>query len=108
MGDFMLKQVGTSGQVALGKQFAGKYFEVSTREDGVIEFRPMVVIPESQAWAHTPEMKKRLDESEKWMAKNPPRDTDVDALFDEIIAAKQAGKKRPRALLRAARAAKAA
>lgn len=101
----MLKQVGTSGQVALGKQFAGKYFEVSTREDGVIELRPMVVIPESQAWAHTPEMKKRLDVSEQWMAKNPPRETDVDALFDEIIAAKQTGKKRPRASAKTANAA---
>ena len=101
----MLKQVGTSGQVALGKQFAGKYFEISTREDGVIEFRPMVVIPESQAWAHTPEMKKRLDASEKWMAKNPARETDVDALFDEIIAAKRAGKKPPRAPAKVAKAA---
>jgi hypothetical protein len=104
----MLKQVGTSGQVALGKQFAGKYFEVSTREDGVIEFRPMVVIPESQAWAHTPEMKMRLDASEQWMAKNPPRETDVDALFDEIIAAKQAGKKRPRSAAPTSKAARAA
>lgn len=101
----MLKQVGTSGQVALGKQFAGKYFEVSTRDDGVIEFRPMVVIPESQAWAHTPNMKKRLDASEKWMAKNPPRETDVDALFEEIIAAKQVGKKRAHATAKVAKAA---
>lgn len=104
----MLKQVGTSGQVALGKQFAGKYFEVSTREDGVIEFRPMVVIPESQAWAHTPEMKKRLDASEKWMAKNPPRETDIDALFEEIIATKQAGKTRPRATAKMPNVTKAA
>lgn len=101
----MLKQVGTSGQVALGKQFAGKYFEVSTRDDGVIEFRPMVVIPESQAWVHTPAMKKRVDVSEKWMENNPPRDTDVDALFDEIIAAKLAGKKRPPASVKASKAA---
>ena len=83
----MLKQVGTSGQVALGKQFAGKYFEVSTREDGVIEFRPMVVIPESQAWAHTPDMKKRLDASEKWMAKNPPRTDNALLILDSMQAA---------------------
>lgn len=82
----MLKQVGTSGQVALGKQFAGKYFEISTREDGVIEFRPMVVIPESQAWAHTPEMKKRLDASEQWMAKNPPRTDNALSILDSIAA----------------------
>ncbi len=83
----MLKQVGTSGQVALGKQFAGKYFEISTREDGVIEFRPMVVIPESQAWAHTPEMKKRLDASEKWLAKNPARTDNAMHILDAMEAA---------------------
>ncbi len=91
----MLKQVGTSGQVALGKQFAGKYFEVSTREDGVIEFRPMVVIPESQAWAHTPEMKKRLDESEKWMARNPPRTENALLILDSLDAAIDARQANP-------------
>lgn len=87
----MLKQVGTSGQIALGKQLAGKYFEVSSREDGTIELRPMVVIPESQAWANTPEMKKRLTASSKWMKENPPRETDMD-LFEQIIEAKWAEK----------------
>jgi hypothetical protein len=85
----MLKQVGTSGQIALGKQLAGKYFEVSTREDGTIELKPMIVIPESQAWAHTPEMKKRLAESSKWMAENPPRETNLDEFFETIIKKKE-------------------
>jgi hypothetical protein len=85
----MLKQVGTSGQIALGKQLAGKYFEVSTLEDGTITLRPMVVIPESQAWAHTPAMKKRLAESEKWMKENPPRETNLDDFFEKVIKAKE-------------------
>ena len=78
--------------MALGKQFAGKYFEVSTREDGVIEFRPMAVIPESQAWAHTPEMKKRLDESEKWMAENPARTDNAMLILDSMETAIDAPK----------------
>jgi hypothetical protein len=95
----MLKQVGTSGQIALGKQLAGKYFEVSTREDGTIELKPMVVIPESQTWAHTPEMKKRLAESEKWMKANPPRETNIDAFIQTIEAkwAEKAAAKKPAA-----------
>ena len=36
----VLKQVGASGQFAIGKQFAGKYFELNTRPDGVIELTP--------------------------------------------------------------------
>jgi hypothetical protein len=87
----MLKQVGTSGQIALGKQLAGKYFEVTARDDGTIELKPMVVIPESQAWAHTPEMKKRLAESEKWMRENPPKETNMDN-FEQMIEAKWAEK----------------
>jgi crotonobetainyl-CoA:carnitine CoA-transferase CaiB-like acyl-CoA transferase len=98
----MLKQVGTSGQIALGKQLAGKYFEVSTREDGTIELKPMIVIPESQAWAHTPEMKKRLAESSKWMAENPPRETNLDE-FERIIEAKWAEKATSKTLSAAAK-----
>ena len=69
----VLKQVGASGQFAIGKQFAGKYFELNTRPDGVIELTPMAVIPQSQAWVHTPEMQAELAESTKWMAANPAR-----------------------------------
>jgi hypothetical protein len=89
----MLKQVGVSGQVVLGKKFAGQFFELSTRDDGVLELRPMVVIPQSQAWAHTPEIKQRLDESQAWMAANPPRSDNTEQILAQIeahIAAKEA------------------
>ena len=91
----VLKQVGASGQFAIGKQFAGKYFELNTRPDGVIELTPMAVIPQSQAWMHTPEMQAELAESTKWMAANPPRANsleEIDALFEKIIATKESTK----------------
>ena len=40
----MLKMVGASGQLSLGKKYAGKYFEVTEREDGIIVMVPMQVI----------------------------------------------------------------
>jgi hypothetical protein len=82
----MLKQVGTSGQIALGKQFAGSYYELSERADGVIELTPMEVIPKSQAWLHTPEMKKRLAESDKWMRENPVRTDNTGAIMQKMEA----------------------
>ena len=91
----ILKQVGASGQFAIGKQFAGKYFELNTRPDGVIELTPMAVIPQSQAWVHTPEMQAELAESTKWMAANPAcanSPEEIDALFEKIIASKESSK----------------
>lgn len=76
----MLKMVGTSGQLSLGKQFAGRYFEMETQEDGAILLKPMRVIPEAEAWLYTPEMRDRLARAESWMAANPPSETDLDAL----------------------------
>ena len=82
----VLKQVGASGQFAIGKQFAGKYFELNTRPDGVIELTPMAVIPQSQAWVHTPEMQAQLAESTKWMAANPARADNANEILDRLDA----------------------
>ena len=43
----MLKAVGTSGQISLGKKYAGQYFEMAEQADGSIVMIPMKVIPAS-------------------------------------------------------------
>ncbi|MDD5388095.1 MAG: hypothetical protein PHD37_02030 [Gallionellaceae bacterium] len=80
----MLKMVGSSGQLSLGKQFAGRYFEMEAQEDGAILLKPMRVIPEAEAWLYTPEMRDRLARAEAWMAANPPSETDLDALTTRL------------------------
>lgn len=80
----MLKMVGSSGQLSLGKKYAGKYFEVTEREDGIIVMIPMRVIPESEAWLHTPEMKAQLERADAWFREHPPTETDIDALMQKI------------------------
>jgi hypothetical protein len=80
----MLKMVGSSGQLSLGKKFAGRYFDVEQQPDGVLLLRPMKVVPESEAWLHTPEMQERLATAEAWMKANPPRETDLDALISSM------------------------
>lgn len=41
----MLKEVGASGQISLGKKYAGQLFEVETQADGSIVMRPVKVVP---------------------------------------------------------------
>ena len=77
----MLKIVGGSGQLSLGKKFAGKYFELEFREDGCVVLRPMKVVPESEAWLHTAEMAAKLGKAKVWAAKTPAAETDVDAFL---------------------------
>ena len=84
----MLKQVGSSGQLSLGKKFAGRYFQVEPQDDGVLMLRPMQVVPESQSFLHTPEIAARLQGADAWMAANPPRETDLTE-FESDIAKKR-------------------
>lgn len=41
----MLKEVGASGQISLGKKYAGQLFEVQTAPDGTITLMPVKVVP---------------------------------------------------------------
>lgn len=87
----MLKMVGASGQLSLGKQYAGRYFDVEAQPDGAILLKPMRVIPESDAWLYTAEMRESLRRAEEWMDQHPPRETDASAL-DALEAQLLAGK----------------
>jgi len=80
----MLKMIGASGQLSLGKKYAGRYFEVTEQEDGIIVMTPMRVIPESEAWLHTPEIKAQLERADAWFREHPPTETDIDALKQQL------------------------
>ena len=45
----MLKEVGTSGQISLGKKFAGRLFDVVFCPDGRVELVPMKAVPTVQS-----------------------------------------------------------
>jgi hypothetical protein len=44
----MLKEVGASGQISLGKKFAGRLFEVIIHPDDHIEMVPMKAVPHTR------------------------------------------------------------
>jgi hypothetical protein len=41
----MLKEVGASGQISLGKKYAGQLFDMEIQPDGSIVMRPVKVVP---------------------------------------------------------------
>lgn len=80
----MLKMVGSSGQLSLGKKYAGKYFEIERLEDGSLVLRPMKIVPESEAWLHTPEMREKLKRAKEWAARHPAAESDLDAFLNKV------------------------
>jgi hypothetical protein len=68
------------GQISLGRKYAGQHFELE-EEDGVITLKPLLDLPESQAWLQTPEMREKLARAKKWCQDNPPAETNLDDLL---------------------------
>ena len=77
----MVKMVGRSGQLSLGKEFAGQYYELERLADGAIVLRPMKVVPASEAWVHEPQVQYQLKKAAKWLKESPRSETSVDALL---------------------------
>ena len=44
----MFKEVGASGQISLGKKYAGRMFDMSLAADGRITLVPVQVVPMGQ------------------------------------------------------------
>jgi hypothetical protein len=45
---FMLKEVGASGQISLGKKYAGQLFDMQIAADGAVTLTPVKVVPVAQ------------------------------------------------------------
>jgi hypothetical protein len=84
----MLKMVGNSGQLSIGKKYAGRYFKVELQTDGAVLLRPMKVVPDAEAWIHEPAMRDRLRRADEWAKRTPRAETKLDELV-------KSGAKRP-------------
>ena len=76
----MVKMVGSSGQLSIGKEYAGRYYELEHLPDGAIVLRPMKVVPASEAWVHEPRMQYQLAKAAKWLKETPRSETSVESL----------------------------
>lgn len=79
-----IKTVGSSGQISLGKENAGRVVTVEQIEEGVWIVKTGQFIPDSERWLHEPEVKARLDRAIAWAGKTPPRESNL-ALLEKRI-----------------------
>ena len=75
-----LKVVGSSGQISLGKEYAGRTVLIEQREPGVWIIRTASVIPDNELWLHQPQVRSDLDEAMAWAASHPGEASSGEAL----------------------------
>ena len=80
----VVKQVGDSGQISLGKEFAGRTVLVESPEPGVWVIKTATTIPDSELWLHEPEQRQRLDRALTHAAATPVEPTDLERLAREL------------------------
>ena len=75
-----LKVVGTSGQISLGKRWAGKALRMDIRGDGTILLTPVAPVPEHQLWTVEEPDRTRIARGLAWASENPARESDLESL----------------------------
>ena len=78
-----VKQVGASGQISLGKEFAGRTVVIDSSEPGVWVIKTAQTIPDSELWLHQPEATTRLDRAMAAM-NQPPSTGNLEALEQHL------------------------
>ncbi len=79
-----VKIVGASGQISLGKKYAGQTVLIENIEEGVWVLKLAKVIPDNELWMHAEPKKTQIDEAISWATENPPEETDLESLSGRI------------------------
>jgi hypothetical protein len=74
------KVVGRSGQISLGKRYAGKTFRLERFKDGRLVLTAVVLVPETQLWTLAEPHRSRIERGLAWAAGTPPRESDIGTL----------------------------
>lgn len=80
-----LKVVGKSGQISIGKNFAGTAFLLEPLEGGDFLLKKASVFPSNESWIHAPAMQAKIKAADEWMESNPASTTDLDELESRIL-----------------------
>ena len=76
-----IKVVGKSGQISIGKKYAGKMLRLERRQDGTVVLTAVAMIPEHQLWTLEEPHRSRIERGLAWAGANPPQETDVETLL---------------------------
>jgi hypothetical protein len=88
------KVVGKSGQISLGKSYAGKTFRLERFKDGRMVLTAVVLVPETQLWTLTEPHRSRIARGLAWAAETQPEESDINTLLSRR--SKGAGRARVR------------
>jgi len=76
-----IKVVGKSGQISLGKRYAGKTLRLERRQDGTVLLTAVAMVPETQLWTLEEPHRSRIKRGLSWAVANKPQETDVEDLL---------------------------
>ena len=79
-----IKTIGASGQISLGKKYAGRIVTVEKVTEGVWTIKTAQVIPDDVLWLHTPEAKSSLDRALAWSDSHPRKETSLAKLAEKL------------------------
>ena len=76
-----IKVVGKSGQISLGKSYAGRTLRLERRGDGTMVLTAVAMVPESQLWMLEEPHRSRIERGLAWAAETEPRETELEGLM---------------------------
>ncbi len=76
----MVKSIGSSGQISLGKEYAGRQVLIESPAKGVWIIRTATIIPDNESWLHETKTKAALKKAIAWTGANPAKASDPDDL----------------------------
>ena len=80
-GPVEIKIVGRSGQISLGKSYAGKTLRLERRRDGTMILTAVAVVPESQLWTLEEPHRSQIARGLVWAGETPAEETDLETLI---------------------------
>lgn len=83
-----IKTIGASGQISLGKEYAGRHVTVDEPEPGVWIIKTAQVIPDNELWLHDPAARASLDRALAWSNSQPRAESDLKALRRKALRGK--------------------
>jgi len=78
-----IKVVGRSGQISLGKRYAGKTLRLERRPDGTMVLTAVALVPESQLWTTEEPHRSRIERGLAWAAEHEPRESNLKSLLKD-------------------------
>ena len=76
----MVKSVGASGRISLGKEYAGRQVLVEMPAEGVWIIKTARIVPDNEAWLENPQIKQRVARAIEWVSQHAPEASDPDKL----------------------------